>query len=136
MAADQLFAGGTMASMGGIATAFGVLVVAAVTVTANDTSTPELTKVWLREGDRNAHGGGPIDRRWVMDGDGPNWVEFAGGVHGLRYTVGQQFAVQYINELRVPTSIHAHGLTPPHALDGVPFVDAPPIEPGRTAVFV
>ena len=55
---------------------------------------------------------------------------------GLRFVVGEEFKVEYINELPEPTLIHAHGLTPPHGLDGVPFVDAPPIEPGRAAVYV
>ena len=40
-------------------------------------------------------------------------------VAGLRFTVGSDFAVQYINELPEPTLIHTHGLTPPHGLDGV-----------------
>jgi FtsP/CotA-like multicopper oxidase with cupredoxin domain len=32
-------------------------------------------------------------------------------------------AARYINELEVETLIHAHGLTPPQELDGVPYVD-------------
>eukprot|EP00040_Diaphanoeca_grandis_P030144 m.177718 g.177718 ORF g.177718 m.177718 type:complete len:567 (+) comp31907_c0_seq1:160-1860(+) len=87
----------------------------------------ELTKVYLLPG----IDGGP----WRMEGEGPHWVQFAGGVSGLRFKVGDEFAVQYINNLEEPTIIHAHGLTPPHGLDGVPFVDAPPIPPGRTAVY-
>ena len=89
---------------------------------------PELTKIYLR---RDGPGG-----RWMMEGEGPAWVEFSGGVAGLRLEVGGEFAVQYVNELDEPTIIHAHGLTPPQGMDGVPFVDAPPIEPGRTAVYV
>lgn len=68
-------------------------------------------------------------------GEGPAWTTFAGGVQGLRFRVGDKFAVEYVNELSVPTLVHAHGLTPPQGLDGVPFVDAPPIPPGRSVSY-
>ena len=49
----------------------------------------------------------------------PRRAAMPSAVAGLRFTVGSDFAVQYINELPEPTLIHAHGLTPPHGLDGV-----------------
>lgn len=85
------------------------------------------TTVYLREGENG--------ERWRMNGEGPAWVEFQGGVHGLRFVVGENFEVEYVNRLQEPTIIHAHGLTPPQGLDGVPYVDAPPIEPGRSVVY-
>lgn len=79
-----------------------------------------------------------------MEGEGPAWVEFPGGVFGLRFSQDQPFDVTYVNELEEPTLIHAHGMTgvatPPYTLDGVPYVDAEPIAPGervhyRSALF-
>ncbi len=40
------------------------------------------------------------------------------------------FHVEVVNQLRVPTSIHWHGLVLPNLMDGVPFVTQDPIPPG------
>eukprot|EP00729_Bicosta_minor_P015736 gene15736-31153_t len=107
---------------------FAALVACLGVMAARESAEFEITKVWLRTTG--------VDGRWIIEGEGPSWVRFDGGVEGLRFKVGQDFAVQYINELPEPTLVHAHGMTPPHGLDGVPFIDAPPINPGRTALYV
>jgi FtsP/CotA-like multicopper oxidase with cupredoxin domain len=52
------------------------------------------------------------------------------GSHGLMATAGGRFRVALANELREPTLVHWHGLTPPSAQDGVPDLSQPVIEPG------
>src|SRR5437899_1497489 len=42
------------------------------------------------------------------------------------------FHVEVVNQLRVPTSIHWHGLVLPNLMDGVPFVTQNPIPPGKS----
>jgi FtsP/CotA-like multicopper oxidase with cupredoxin domain len=42
------------------------------------------------------------------------------------------FHVDVVNELKVPTSIHWHGLILPNLMDGVPFVTQNPIAPGKS----
>src|SRR5262245_45925535 len=52
------------------------------------------------------------------------------GAFGLTLDEGDMFDVRLENGLKVPTSIHWHGLTPPWRQDGVPYVSQPPIPPG------
>jgi FtsP/CotA-like multicopper oxidase with cupredoxin domain len=40
--------------------------------------------------------------------------------------------VEVVNQLKVPTSIHWHGLILPNLMDGVPFVTQNPIAPGKS----
>jgi FtsP/CotA-like multicopper oxidase with cupredoxin domain len=40
--------------------------------------------------------------------------------------------VEVVNQLKVPTSIHWHGLVLPNLMDGVPFVTQEPIPPGKS----
>ena len=53
----------------------------------------------------------------------------------LRVRAGQTLRVRFRNELEVPTTIHWHGIRLPNAMDGVPFVTQPPVEPGGTFVY-
>ena len=49
---------------------------------------------------------------------------------------GEDFNVMYQNTLDGEDSIiHAHGLTPPNALDGVPFLSTLPMKPNREALY-
>lgn len=61
-----------------------------------------------------------------------------GGVPGpvLRFREGDTARVTVHNTLREEsTSIHWHGLLVPNAMDGVPYVTTPPIQPGERRVF-
>jgi len=69
--------------------------------------------------------------RFGLRGDGPAWFT-QDGVSGLRFNANDGFDVTYINELDEDTVIHQHGLTPPHALDGVPFMSTKPLLPNGT----
>lgn len=61
-----------------------------------------------------------------------------GGLPGptLRFRVGDTARITVHNKLaREETSVHWHGLLVPHAQDGVPHLNTPPIEPGTSHVF-
>ncbi len=45
------------------------------------------------------------------------------------------FHVEVVNQLKVPTTLHWHGLTVPNSMDGVPFVTQAPIQPGASAMY-
>jgi hypothetical protein len=87
--------------------------------TANRSSTPhradanrsnrpaaELTKVWLRP---HSSEGRAEPGRWAMTGEGPGWVNFGGGVEGLRFKAGGQFAVECVHDVIEP---HARSQLP------------------------
>jgi FtsP/CotA-like multicopper oxidase with cupredoxin domain len=57
------------------------------------------------------------------------------GTQGMVTAVGQQFRARVENQLKVPTLIHWHGLTPPWQQDGVPEISSPPIAPGASADY-
>lgn len=72
---------------------------------------------------------------YKMIGEGTNWKDF-GGVKGLYIPQNQSFSVVYYNNLtNEETIIHAHGLTPPTSLDGVPYLSAVPIYPQRSVYY-
>jgi FtsP/CotA-like multicopper oxidase with cupredoxin domain len=50
----------------------------------------------------------------------------------LRVRRGQELKVRLINELSQATAVHWHGLRLPNAMDGVPHLTQPPIEPGQS----
>jgi CopA family copper-resistance protein len=60
-----------------------------------------------------------------------------GGVPGplLRMRQGSTVTLRVSNRLRVPTSIHWHGILLPSAMDGVPGINFPGIAPGETFVY-
>lgn len=53
----------------------------------------------------------------------------------LRIALGETLRVHFTNELPQPTTIHWHGVRVPNAMDGVPNVTQPPVEPGGTFVY-
>jgi FtsP/CotA-like multicopper oxidase with cupredoxin domain len=57
-------------------------------------------------------------------------IEQADGTGGYSPEQSDGFHVEVVNQLKVPTSIHWHGLVLPNLMDGVPFVTQNPIQPG------
>lgn len=53
----------------------------------------------------------------------------------IRITHGDTVRVILENRLPEPTSIHWHGIRVPHAMDGVPNLTQPPVEPGETFTY-
>src|ERR1700738_3406099 len=56
-------------------------------------------------------------------------IEQDSGVQGFELQTSSGFNVEVINQLKVPTCIHWHGLVLPALMDGVPFVTQEPIPP-------
>jgi FtsP/CotA-like multicopper oxidase with cupredoxin domain len=59
-------------------------------------------------------------------------IEQADGTKGYSPEKADGFHVEVVNQLKVPTSIHWHGLILPNLMDGVPFVTQDPIPPGKS----
>src|SRR5438552_8784910 len=59
-------------------------------------------------------------------------IEQADGTHGYSREKNDGFHVEVVNQLKVPTSIHWHGLILPILMDGVPFVTQNPIAPSKS----
>ncbi len=59
-------------------------------------------------------------------------IEQADGTHGYSPEKDDGFHVEVVNQLKVPTTIHWHGLILPNRMDGVPFVTQNPIAPGKS----
>ena len=59
-------------------------------------------------------------------------IEQADGTQGYSPEKADGFHVEVVNRLKVPTSIHWHGLILPNLMDGVPFVTQNPIAPGKS----
>src|SRR5215470_4625889 len=59
-------------------------------------------------------------------------IEQADGTPGYSPEKADGFHVEVMNQLKVPTSIHWHGLVLPNLMDGVPFVTQDPIPPGKS----
>lgn len=53
----------------------------------------------------------------------------------LTFTEGQNAVIYVTNNMRVETSVHWHGLILPNFQDGVPYLNTPPILPGKTHKF-
>lgn len=64
---------------------------------------------------------------WAYDGSVPG--------PAIRIRSGQTMRLNFANSLPQPTTIHWHGVRVPHAMDGVPGVTQPPIEPGESFVY-
>lgn len=64
---------------------------------------------------------------WTYDGGVPGPV--------LRYRQGERARIVVENRLPQPTTVHWHGLRVPIAMDGVPGLSQPPIEPGGSFVY-
>ena len=65
--------------------------------------------------------GGPATAVWAYNGTVPGPV--------LRVRQGQRVRVEVQNALDEQTTVHWHGVRVPNAMDGVPFITQPPIEP-------
>src|SRR5215470_15132647 len=59
-------------------------------------------------------------------------IEQSDGTQGYSPEKDAGFHVEVVNQLRVPTSLHWHGLILPNVMDGVPFVTQNPIAPGKS----
>ena len=59
-------------------------------------------------------------------------IEQADGTPGYSPEKGDGFHVAVVNQLKVPTSIHWHGIVLPNLMDGVPFVTQNPIPTGKS----
>src|SRR5258708_4048565 len=75
----------------------------------------------------------------VTFGDGRRlhvWA-YNGTVPGptLRVRLGETLRVRFTNRLPQPTTIHWHGVRVPNAMDGVPGVTQPAIQPGESFVY-
>jgi CopA family copper-resistance protein len=53
----------------------------------------------------------------------------------LKATVGDILRVKFTNNLDIETSIHWHGVLVPNNMDGVPYVNSPPIKPKETFTY-
>ena len=53
----------------------------------------------------------------------------------LRVRQGDRLRVTVRNALQEPTTVHWHGVRVPNAMDGVPYITQPPIEPGAEFVY-
>lgn len=53
----------------------------------------------------------------------------------LRWKEGRTVTLRVTNRLKVPTSIHWHGILVPFQMDGVPGISFPGIAPGETFVY-
>ncbi|PHR69676.1 MAG: copper oxidase [Lutibacter sp.] len=53
----------------------------------------------------------------------------------LTFTEGQNAVIYVTNSMSVETSVHWHGLILPNFQDGVPYLNTPPILPGKTHKF-
>ena len=60
-----------------------------------------------------------------------------GGIPGptLRFTEGDTAVMNVTNTMKVPTTVHWHGLLVPPGMDGVPFISYLPIKPGVTFTY-
>src|SRR5207248_3754356 len=59
-------------------------------------------------------------------------IEQADGTQGYSPEKSSGLHVEVVNQLKVPTSLHWHGLILPNLMDGVPFVTQDPIAPGKS----
>lgn len=60
-----------------------------------------------------------------------------GGIPGpvLRFREGDQARIRVHNTMDIETSIHWHGILVPPDMDGVPYLNFPPIKPGATFTY-
>jgi FtsP/CotA-like multicopper oxidase with cupredoxin domain len=73
----------------------------------------------------------------LIDGQTMEVWAYNGRVPGptLRVRLGETLRVKLTNRLPQPTTIHWHGVRVPNAMDGVPGITQPPVEPGETFVY-
>jgi FtsP/CotA-like multicopper oxidase with cupredoxin domain len=73
----------------------------------------------------------------LLDGTTLRVWAYNGQVPGptLRVRLGETLRVRFTNHLPQPTTIHWHGVRVPLAMDGVPYVSQPPVEPGQSFTY-
>ncbi|HEY5635405.1 MAG TPA: multicopper oxidase family protein [Burkholderiales bacterium] len=71
-----------------------------------------------------AHPATPV---WAYDGTIPGTL--------LRYRQGDRLRIEVVNAIEAPTTVHFHGIRLPNAMDGVPHLTQPPIEPGGKFLY-
>ncbi|MBM4265875.1 MAG: multicopper oxidase family protein [Deltaproteobacteria bacterium] len=64
---------------------------------------------------------------WAYDGQVPGPT--------IRVRRGQTLRVRFTNRLPQPTTVHWHGVRVPNAMDGVPGVTQPQVEPGESFTY-
>ena len=68
-------------------------------------------------------------------------VDFALTVNGripaptLRFMEGEEAVINVTNSTNEETSVHWHGILIPWNMDGVPYLNTPPIKPGKTFTY-
>jgi FtsP/CotA-like multicopper oxidase with cupredoxin domain len=64
-------------------------------------------------------------------------LAYGGQVPGplLRVRQGERLSFEVTNGLEEATTVHCHGVRLPNAMDGVPFLTQPPIEPGARFLY-
>lgn len=72
-------------------------------------------------------GPGLPTRAWAYNGQVPG--------PEIRVREGDRLRVVLTNELPEPTTLHWHGLPVPHAMDGVPDLTQPAVQPGERFVY-
>ena len=72
-------------------------------------------------------GEGRITKMWAYNGTVPGPT--------LRVRLGDIVRVRFTNHLPQPTTIHWHGVRVPNAMDGVPGVTQPPVQPGESFTY-
>lgn len=64
---------------------------------------------------------------WTYNGTIPGPV--------IRIKLGETLRVKLVNQLSQATTVHWHGVRVPNAMDGVPGVTQPPIQPGESFIY-
>lgn len=65
----------------------------------------------------------------------PLWTYRPEGPPLVRLQRGDQLRATLVNKLREHTAIHWHGLRVPNAVDGVPYITQPPVQPGERFTY-
>lgn len=91
---------------------------------ADENPDPDVVEVRLEAKLARVSLGGTSVEMWTYNGQVPGPT--------LRAKVGDRVVVHFTNSLPEPTTIHWHGVKVPNAMDGVPDVTQPAIQPGGT----
>lgn len=70
-----------------------------------------------------------------LAGPSPLWSYGETWPSELRVRRGETMNAMLVNNLPEHTTIHWHGLRVPHAMDGVPYITQPPVQPGESFLY-
>ncbi len=70
---------------------------------------------------------GKTVKAWTYNGTVPGPM--------IRVSTGDHVRIVLANDLPQSTALHMHGLEVPNAMDGVPFINQDPIEPGKSFTY-